>query len=228
MKRQVARFTLCSTLLLAISAVAVAQTNTDFSGTWVLDMKRTSDIPSELKSYKLTVKQEENRIIFESKVDGHFGPPASHDQSKSSQSVPLSSAPAAISSNNSVGGIALGSVDSSGSVSSSRTVIARGRALATVIRRMNCTLDGKEMVREVSGISPGKIRRRALWKNSEKMLELNVQRDFESQGSQITSSVRELWELAEDGKVLKIKRTVNLLAGWDETTLIFNREMANP
>ncbi len=228
MKRQIAAFTLCSVLLIGISVVATAQTNTDFSGTWVLDKKKTSDIPSELKSYKLVVKQDEKQIFFESVVDGHFGPPAGQDQSKTAPQVTLNAAPTPSSPNSTVGGISLGTSDSSGGVGSSRNVIARGRALATVIRRMTCSLDGKEMVREVGGISPGKIRRKALWKKGDKMLELNVARDFESQGSPITSTVRELWELAEDGKVLKIKRTVNLLAGWDETTLVFTREPVNP
>ncbi len=58
--------------------------------------------------------------------------------------------------------------------------------------------------------------------------EIYLERDFEVQGNQFTSYVREVWELADGGKVLKIKRTVNLLAGWDETTLVFNRESAKP
>lgn len=228
MKRLVAAFTLCSVLLIGISIVAAAQSNTDFSGTWVLDMKRTSDIPSELKSYRLIVKQDEKQISFESKIEGHFGPPAGQDQNRTAPQTTLNQSPSTSSPNSTVGGISLNTADSGGSLGSSRAVIARGRALATTIRRMTCTLDGKEMVREVSGISPGKIRRKALWKKGDKMLELNVARDFESQGSPITSTVREIWELAEDGKILKIKRTVNLLAGWDETTLIFSREPANP
>ncbi len=40
------------------------------------------------------------------------------------------------------------------------------------------------------------------------------------QGKTVTSTVKEVWELSEDGKVLKVKRTVNLLAGWDETTMV--------
>jgi hypothetical protein len=102
--------------------------------------------------------------------------------------------------------------------------MARGRALSLVIRRMSCTLDGKEAAREVGGISPGQIRRKAIWKKAEKSLEFNIARDFDVQGKTVTSTVKELWELSDDGKVLKVKRTVNLMAGWDETTLFFTKQ----
>jgi len=211
-------------MLICINAVAAAQNRADFSGTWVLDMKKTADIPPELKGYTLVVKQDEKQIFFESKIDGNFGH-ASQDH-RPAQPAPLAATPTPTSTAGTVGGISLNPGENSGG--SSRPVIARGRALSMVIRRMTCSLDGTEAVREIGGLSPGKIRRKAIWKKSEKMLELNVARDFDSQGSQITSTVREIWELAEDGKMLKIKRTVNLLAGWDETTLIFNREADKP
>lgn len=228
MKRNIAIFTLCSVMLAGFGIAAAAQTKSDFSGTWVLDTKKTNDLPDNLKSYHLVVKQDEKQISVESKVEGSLDPAPGHDPNKPLQHT---SAQNAINTAIAGGGSSTGSVGGGAgdaNTGGNRIVIARGRALATVFRRFSCNLDGKVMVREVSGLTPGKVRRRAILKKDDQALEIHLERDFEVQGNQFTSYVKEKWELAEGGKVLKIKRTVNLLAGWDEATLVFNKESAKP
>lgn len=227
MNKLFAKITLCSVLLVSLSVVVAAQSQADFSGTWVLDLKKTRDVPSDLKVYHLTVKQDEKHISFESKVEGSLTPVTVQDQNRPPQSAAQHAINTAVagggSSTGSVGG---GATD--GTSGGNKVVFAHGRALATVFRRFSCDLDGKVSVREVGGLNPSKLKRRAFWRKGDKTLEIHLERDYEVQGNQFTSYVKEFWELADGGNVLKIKRTVNLLAGWDETTLVFNRESARP
>jgi len=227
MNKLFAKITLCSVLLIGLSVVVAAQAPADFSGTWVLDLKKTRDVPTDLKAYHLTVKQDEKQISVESKIEGSLTPAATQDQNR----PPQTAAQNAINTAVSTGGSSTGSVGggaTDGTSGGNKVVFAHGRALATVFRRFSCDLDGKVSVREVGGLNPSKLKRRAFWRKGDKTLEIHLERDYEVQGNQFTSYVKELWELAEGGKVLKIKRTVNLLAGWDETTLVFNRESAKP
>lgn len=227
MKRTIATFTLCSAMLVGFGVVAFAQTRADFSGTWMLDAKKTRDVPADLKSYHLTVKQDDKQLSVESKIDGNLNPSPVPEQSKAHQSSAQNAVNTAIAGGgSSTGNVGGGAGDSTSG--GNKVVFAHGKALATVFRRFSCELDGKEVVRETGGLSPGKVKRRASWKKGDKTLEIYLERDFEVQGNQFTSYVREVWELADGGKVLRIKRTVNLLAGWDETTLVFNRESAKP
>lgn len=223
MKKLFVSTAVLSTLVFGVSVIGMAQSKPDFSGTWVLDTKKTHDLPADLKSYTLTVTQDQQRITFESKVDGDLTPQPKPDSSGAVQEAHVA-VPHPTASTTGIQGATLPSNENGPGTSNSRTVMARGRALGLVIRHMTCTLDGKEVAREVGGLSPGQIRRKALWKKGDKSLEFNLARDFDFQGSKVTSTVKELWELSEDGKVLKIKRTVNLLAGWDETTLVFNKQ----
>lgn len=228
MKRYIATFTLCGAMLVGFGVIATAQTRADFSGTWALDTKKTRDVPADLKSYHLVVKQDDQQISVESKVEGSLDPAPGHDPNKMPQHT---SAQNAINSAVAGGGSSTGSVGGGAGDANSggnKVVMARGKALATVFRRFSCNLDGKETIRETGGLSSGKVKRKATWKKGDKSLDIHLERDFEVQGNQFTSYVKENWELAEGGKVLRIKRTVNLLAGWDETTLVFNKESAKP
>lgn len=227
MNKQIAAITLCYAMLVGFSVVAAAQNPVDFSGAWTLDLKKTRDVPPDLKSYQLTVKQGEKQISFESKVEGSLNPPTPQEQGK----PPQTSAQNAINTAVAGGGSSTGAVGGGATDATSggnKVVFAHGRALATVFRRFSSDLDGKVSSREIGGSSPSRLRRSASWRKGEKTLEIHLERDYEVQGNQFTSSVKEIWELAEGGKVLKIKRTVNLMAGWDETTLVFNRESAKP
>lgn len=213
-------------LMLGILAgAAVAQSKSDFAGTWVLDTKKTRDVPAGLKSYILNVRQDENQISFEAKVEGDLSQTVSQDQPRTSNLNTFGEVAGHNSSPGPATGVAGSAFADTGTVSStSRVNVARGRAFSTVIRRMNCRLDGEERIRELSGLSPGRLRRKAIWKTPNKSIELHLLREFDTQGSVVTSSVRELWELADGGKELRVKRTVNLLAGWDEVTLVFSRQ----
>jgi len=210
--------------VLGLGATAQAQTRANFSGTWVLDTKKTHDLPPDLKNYTLTVTQDGQQLSFESKVEGDPNP-ARPEQSAPAHDAQPAGPPAHPTA--STIGISSGNTPSNENgpgTSNSRTVLARGRAMALIIRHLNCSLDGKEVSRDVGGALPGQIRRKAFWRKGDKSLEIDIARDFDVQGNKFTSTVKEQWDLSDDGKTLRIKRTVNLLAGWDETTLVFNKQ----
>lgn len=221
MKKCVVAITFWSALLVGVTGSGAAQSRANFSGTWALDTKKTGEVPPDLKSYTLTVKQDEQQISFEAKVDGELNPPG-RDQSGHSPNLSTAETPSHATASSGATSVT-GDAHTAGG-NSRPIVLARGRALATVIRRVTCPLDGREVSREAGGISPGRIRHKAQWRRNAKTLEVTLARDFDIEGTLRTATIKELWDLAEGGKVLKIKRTVNLLAGWDETTLVFNRQ----
>ena len=216
MKRLLVSMTFLSAFVLGTSLVGLAQMHPNFSGTWLLDLKKSGDVPPALKSYALTVKQDEQQITVDAKIEGDINPVALTDHTAPSANAVTLATTTGI--NNSA------NHDEGSAASGSKVVIAKGRALALVIRHLNCTLDGKENTREIGGITPGQIKRRAQWRKGDKSLELNLVREIDVQGNKFTSTVREQWLMSEDGKTLKIKRTVNLLAGYDETTLTFVKQ----
>ena len=86
------------------------------------------------------------------------------------------------------------------------------------------SLDGTETKIESTGGRGGAGTLKAAWKNSGKSLELTNTRTFNFQGNESTRTSREVWELADGGKVLKIKRTTESPRGSQEATLVFNRQ----
>jgi hypothetical protein len=193
----------------------LGQTRPNYSGTWALNLKKSGEVPAPLKSYTLTVKQDEQQITLDAKVEGDINPNAPDQGTTPVQAIPLATTTANLNS---------GNTDEGGAAVSHKIVVAISRALALVIRHLNCTLDGKETSREIGGMTPGMIKSKAHWMKGNKGLEINLAREIDVQGSKFTSMVREQWQISEDGKTLKIKRTVNLMAGYDETMLTFVRQ----
>lgn len=211
-------------LMLAGVTAAGAQTRPNFSGQWNLDAKRTRDLPAQFKSYRLIVKQEENQISIESQVEGPLF--AAPEPVASGPGQPTNPSGSQSSSSGGGTGLSRGNPMSGEAAegSSNQVAIAKGRALATPIRRFHSTLDGQPRVTEPNSLVPGRITREAHWRRGDKTIELNVQREYEGEGKKLSATLRETWDLIENGTVLRIKRTVNLPAGWDEATLFFVKQ----
>ncbi|MBO0723122.1 MAG: hypothetical protein J2P41_20020 [Blastocatellia bacterium] len=61
-------------LLIGVCCVCAAQAKTtDFSGKWVLDKSRTSDLPQGLESYTMTVTQDAQNLTYETDLQGNVG-----------------------------------------------------------------------------------------------------------------------------------------------------------
>lgn len=86
------------------------------------------------------------------------------------------------------------------------------------------TLDGKETKMEAPGGMGGATTLKAQWKSGGKTLELTTTRTFNRQGNEMTRTTKEAWELAEDGKVLKVKRSTETQQGPQEYKLVFTKQ----
>lgn len=84
-------------------------------------------------------------------------------------------------------------------------------------------LDGSETTAELTGRMTGKATRKAKWM-SEKILELNDLRDVNFQGNAVQIKVVDHWELADDGKTLKVHRTTESPQGSQQLKLSFAKK----
>lgn len=76
-------------------------------------------------------------------------------------------------------------------------------------------LDGSETTTESQG---GKLTTKAKWTNDGKTLEITSVRSGEFQGNAFTMTTTEHWELADDGKTLKVHRKTETPRGPLEST----------
>ncbi len=87
-------------------------------------------------------------------------------------------------------------------------------------------LDGSETTTEITGRMTGKAKNKVKWTNDGKILEINSIREVSVQGNDVTITVKEHWELSDDGKVLKIHRTTETPRGSQEVKLSYNKKLA--
>lgn len=85
-------------------------------------------------------------------------------------------------------------------------------------------LDGSETMANVEGRFPGKAARKAKWMNEGKTLELNTVLNANFQGNDVTITTVEHWELADDGKTLKVHRATESPRGKNEISLVFTKK----
>ena len=104
-----------------------------------------------------------------------------------------------------------------------KIVGADGQAAPSTTYTYN--LDGSETTAEITGRMTGKAKNKVKWMNDGKILEINSVREVSVQGNDVTITVKEHWELADDGKVLKIHRTTESPRGSQEVKLAYNKKM---
>jgi hypothetical protein len=77
---------------------------------------------------------------------------------------------------------------------------------------------------ELGAPMPGTATLKTKWKKDGKVLELSAVRRLAVQGNNVTVTTKERWELAEDGKVLRVQRTVGTPMGMDEAKFTFTKQ----
>jgi hypothetical protein len=82
-------------------------------------------------------------------------------------------------------------------------------------------LDGSETTTETQG---GKLTTKAKWTNDGKSLEITSVRTGEFQGNAFTFTTNEKWELADDGKTLKVHRKTETQRGPQESTWVLTKK----
>lgn len=85
-------------------------------------------------------------------------------------------------------------------------------------------LDGSETTSDLTGRMTGKITRKAKWAGEGKILELSSVTNADFNGNTFTSTTTEHWELADEGKTLKVHRKQETPRGEVESTMVFNKK----
>ena len=213
MNRSLIACTLALVLLAGAWAVSAASAN--FAGTWILDKARSQGLPPQwenIESYTMVVTQDEKQLTVENKFAG--GARAGGDQG----GVGGQTRPPREGGSADVQGGGRRPGGGQGGGRGGRGGFGMGMPTATY------KLDGTETQIESAGGRGGAATLKAQWKDSGKALELTNTRSVNFQGSETTRTTKERWELAEGGKVLKVKRTVDGRQGTQESTLVFNRQ----
>jgi hypothetical protein len=211
------RFLIGCTLTLALLAgvCAASGTSANFSGTWVLDKNKSDGLPPQwqnIESYTMVVTQDDKQLTVENKIVG--GARADREQNgargegggQGGQSGGMT------------GSRRQGGVGGQGGGRGGRGGMGMGMGAATY------KLDGTETKVESADGRGGGATLKAQWKDSGRVLELTNARSFNLQGSEMTRTTRDRWELADGGNTLKVKRTTDGRQGTQESTLVFNKQ----
>jgi hypothetical protein len=150
MRKTLAVILLTAALALCVHTRANAQAKmTDFSGTWVLDNKKTSDLPPTLESYILTVTQNEQQLTVETELQGEVGVPGGPGEGRSGRGGfpggPPGGPPPGGFPGGGGGGGGFPGGGPDGGFSMPKDVVM-GMALRMAVPKATYTLDGKETV----------------------------------------------------------------------------------
>jgi hypothetical protein len=174
----------------------VSAANTNFSGTWVLDKAKSKGLPPQMEAVE------------------SYTMVVTQDDKQLTVETKIE------------GGFRRG--EGPGGQASDRpgmgTQSRRGGGFGMGIPKATYQLDGKETTMDMPASMPGKITLKAKWKNNGQVLELTTTRNMNFQGNEVTMTTTDRWELAEDGKVLKVKRTAETRRGTQEYELVFNKQ----
>ena len=221
------------TLVLVAGVFAASSTPANFSGTWVLNKDKSDGLPRQLQnveSYTMVVTQDDKQLTVENKISG--GARGDQNSASGETNAPRDRAGQGGSQDGSMtggrrrggfggqGGGQVGGQDGGqgGGRRGGRGGMGMGMGTATY------NLDGSESKVESAGGRGGAATLKAQWKDGGKVLELTNARTFNVQGNDMTRTVKDRWELADSGKTLKVKRSVDGMQGSQESTLVFSKQ----
>lgn len=170
MKQKV--FLMAAAFVLLSAAVVFAQTKTDFSGNWTLDVSKSKlDERQRIESGTMNVTQTDKDITF--KTDFKRTPRPDN------------------------GGGNAGTGQGGG--------MGRGGRIGGGNQAITYTLDGKEVTSQTgSGDRTGTAKTQSKWDGGK--LNLTSVRSFTTPNGEMTTTLKENWELVDGGKGLKVHR----------------------
>ena len=190
--------------VLGLCAVSALAAQGDFSGTWILDKKKTRSLPTGVENYTMVVKQTDAQLV----VDNHLG----GEVVAKANDTHLGG-----------GGVMEGLGGGGGGYK------AGTLALSSTNPHVEYSLDGEETTGPAV-IPNFKLKLKAKLGKDGRSLELSqVQQEANgSRGVSVSATLKERWTLSGDGRVLKVQRTVANGAGTDTIVLIFEKGQDNP
>ena len=210
----------CGVALMFLTGIwVVSAASANFSGTWVLDKSKSQGLPPQIEnieSYTMVVSQDDQQLTVENKIVGgrrpDGGEPGAAGQGGGRRP-------------DGAGGQGGGRRPDGAGGQGGGQGGGRGRGGPGMgMPTASYKLDGTETKIESAGGRGGAAILKAQWKDSGKALELMTTRSFNFQGNETTRTTKERWELADGGKALKVKRTVDGPQGSQESTLVFIRQ----
>jgi hypothetical protein len=105
------------------------------------------------------------------------------------------------------------------------TTSTKGGAREMPAQSISYSLEGKETVAEVGGMMGGTATLKAKIEKDGKLI-LNSVRKANFQGNEVTITIKDRWELIDEGKTLKISRTTDTPRGSMSSTLYFTKQEA--
>jgi hypothetical protein len=211
-------FSVCLALFILSGVIGIkAQSQvTAFIGNWTLDKEKTNakDLPQKMKDYRMSVNESENVLIVKSQVDGPVevesktttnGGNVSTSGSRTSTSQPLGVSA-------STGGTSSGSINK----------ITYGGTMAVFFTppQMNYNLNGEEAKLDIKN---GTARIKAKPDKNGKSIQFTTIRRVKTPNGEMEIITRESWKIAEDGKSIKLQRTIETPASRDEITLFLKK-----
>lgn len=222
----------CLSLLVAlISLLAVIEIEAQsppsvvpFTGTWILDKEKTNtskDFPRKLKSYRITVDENERILRVKSEVDGTVEIEISRDRAASNSDI-VSNTGGRSSAPPPSGGV---SGSSLGTAEGQKINYGGTMALFFTPNEATYNLSGEEVKVDikkgdkVTGVARIKAK---LDKSGSQIQFTNIRRMNTIKGD-IEITTREVWKLSKDGKSLRFERTVETPTARDEIVMVLTK-----
>ena len=196
--------------LLSLAVVAKAQSDVSaFAGNWMLDREKTNtskDFPQKLKNYKMAVSGDAGGFRVRSQIDGTV-----EIQSAGTGSVtPVTQSASRINTAQ-----AQGATNSNSKINYGGTM-----ALFFTVNDATYNLNGEEVKMETP---QGPVRVKAKPDKTGKALQFTTIRRMKMPTGEMEITIRETWKLAEDGKSIKLLRSVETPSARDEIIMILTK-----
>jgi hypothetical protein len=202
-------FVLALVLLSAVIGVKAQTEPSAFAGNWMLDREKTNtnkDFPEKLRNFKLAVSGTETNLNVKSQIEGKVEVQAAGTGTRTGVTESASR-------------ISGGQVGSS-STSNAKVNYGGTMALFFTANDANYKLDGEEAKIETP---QGLVRIKAKPDKSGKSLQFTIIRRMKTPNGEMEVITRESWKLSEDGKTLKLHRTVETPTARDDLTMFLSK-----
>jgi hypothetical protein len=241
---------ICGLLAMTGATVTAQNPSTNFAGSWVLDTKRTKDLPETLEQYRLQVSQDAERITIQTEVRGSLRsarrgggmpgglPGGGRGGGRGMGGGGMGGGGGAVGVEGAGGGMGRGGMGGGmgagggemGGMSIPREMIMQ-MALSLSPAQVIFPIDGQqtELRQEARPTGEGQpspasilTRLKGVWKKNGSQLELVTSRTTTTQNGERTLTARDRWEIEKDG-TLVVRRNIETPVGYQEAKLYFQK-----
>jgi hypothetical protein len=218
MKKYWFNLSLVFLFLIGASVISAQSKTAAFTGDWILDKEKTSikNLPQKFKDYKMSVSEIENNLSVKSQLDPTpFEIEDSNKRNTNDSRV----------STNSSGRVSTQTTNGVSATTSGGTVTQAPNfngtmALYFTPQQISYNLSGEEIKVEIKN---GTARIKAKPDKTGKQLSFTTIRQMQTPNGLMEIITRESWKISEDGKSLKLERSIQTPTSRDEITLMLKK-----